>query len=74
MPLSVTPGGSPDVSRCVASQTPDDFTAHLEMHPLKHLLYRIQFQCGVMYIIQILHHPNKPRLQQSPTNRYFINQ
>ncbi len=35
MPLSVTPGGSPDVNGCVASQTPEDFTAHLEMHPLK---------------------------------------
>ena len=34
-------GGSPDVSRCVASQTPEDFTAHLEVHPLKHLLYGI---------------------------------
>jgi hypothetical protein len=33
--LSVTPGGSPDVNGCVASQTPEDFTAHLEMHPLK---------------------------------------
>jgi hypothetical protein len=35
-PLSVTPGGSPDVNGCVASQTPEDFTTHLEMHPLKH--------------------------------------
>ncbi len=35
MPLSVTPGGSLDVNGCVASQTPEDFTAHLEMHPLK---------------------------------------
>jgi hypothetical protein len=24
------------VNGCVASQTPEDFTAHLEMHPLKH--------------------------------------
>ena len=30
--------GSPDVNGCVASQTPEDFTAHMEMHPLKHLL------------------------------------
>jgi len=29
-------GGRPDVNRCVASQTPEDFTAHVEMHPLKH--------------------------------------
>jgi hypothetical protein len=35
MPLSVTPRGSPDVNGCVASQTPEDFPAHLEMHPLK---------------------------------------
>ncbi len=34
-PLSVTPGGSRDVNLCVASQTPEDFTAYLEMHPLK---------------------------------------
>jgi hypothetical protein len=33
--LSVTPGGSPDVNGCVAFQTPEDFTALLEMHPLK---------------------------------------
>ncbi len=35
-PLSVTPGGSPEVIGCVASQIPEDFTALLEMHPLKH--------------------------------------
>ncbi len=35
MPLSVTPGGSPDVNGCVTSQSPEDFTARLEMHPLK---------------------------------------
>ncbi len=55
------------MNRCVASQTPEDFTAHLEMHPLKHILCRIQFQCGVMCINPILHHPNKPRLQELPT-------
>ncbi len=27
---------------CVASQTPEDFTAHLEMHPLTNLLWSIQ--------------------------------
>ena len=32
--MSVTPGGSLDVNGCVASQTPEDFAAHLEMHPL----------------------------------------
>jgi len=30
--------GSPDVNRCVVLQTREDFTAHLEVHPLKHLL------------------------------------
>ncbi len=37
MPLSITPGGSPGVNGSVASQTPEDFTAHPEMHPLKHI-------------------------------------
>ena len=67
-PLSITPGGSPDVNGCVASQTREDFTVHLEMHPLKHLLCGIQcfvkFQRGVMCINPTLHHPNKPRLQE----------
>ncbi len=35
MPLRVPPGGSPDVNGCVASQSSEDFSAHLEMHPLK---------------------------------------
>ncbi len=61
------------VNRCVASHTPEDFTAHLEMHPLKHLLCRIQFQCEVMCIYPILSHPNKPRLQESPTKTYSMN-
>jgi hypothetical protein len=30
-------GGSLDVNASVASQTPEDFTAHLEMHSLKHI-------------------------------------
>jgi hypothetical protein len=34
--IEVTPKGSLDVNGCVASQTPEDFTTHLEMHPLKH--------------------------------------
>ncbi len=36
-PLSITPGGSLVVNGCVTSQTPEDFTAHPEMHPLKHI-------------------------------------
>ena len=68
MPLSVTPGRSTDENRCVAFQTQEDFTAHLEVHPLKHLLCRVQFRCGVMCIIPILHHANEHRLRGSPTN------
>ena len=34
--------GKSRCERCVASQTPEDFIAHLEMHPLKHLLYGIR--------------------------------
>jgi hypothetical protein len=40
--------------------------------PLETPTLQFQFQCGIMYISQILCHPNKPRLQQSPTNRYVI--
>ena len=65
-------------SRCeqmCCFQTLEDFTAHQEMHPLKHLLCSIQFQCGVMCINQIHHHPNEPKLQQSLTNKdYSMNQ
>jgi hypothetical protein len=37
MPLSRTPRGSLEVIGCVASTTIEDFTALLEMHPLKHM-------------------------------------
>jgi hypothetical protein len=37
-PLSRTPGGSLEVIGCVASKTTEDFTAHLEMHPLNHMM------------------------------------
>ena len=37
MPLSRTPGGSLKVIGCVTSKTMEDFTALLEMHPLKHM-------------------------------------
>ena len=43
MPLSITLGGSPDVNRCVASQTPEDFTTHVEMHPLKHHCQQLNY-------------------------------
>jgi hypothetical protein len=36
-PLSEPQGGSLDVKASVASQIPEDFTAHLEMHPLRHI-------------------------------------
>jgi len=35
-------GGRPDVNRCVTSQTPEEFTAHLDMHPLKHHCQHMQ--------------------------------
>ncbi len=35
MPLRIPPGGRSDVNGCVASQSLEDFSAHLEMHPLK---------------------------------------
>jgi hypothetical protein len=37
IPLSKPQGGSPDVIESVASQTPEDFTTHLEMHPLRQI-------------------------------------
>ena len=37
MPLSKPRGGSPDVKASVASKIPEDFTAHLEVHPLRHI-------------------------------------
>jgi hypothetical protein len=36
-PLSEPQGGSLDVKASVASQIPEDFTAHLEIHPLRHI-------------------------------------
>jgi hypothetical protein len=35
--LSRTPGGSLEVIGCVASKTTEDFSALLEMHPMKHM-------------------------------------
>jgi hypothetical protein len=46
MPLSVTPGGIPDVNGSVAFQTLEDFTAHPEMHPLKHIPSLITNLCN----------------------------
>jgi hypothetical protein len=46
MPLSITPGGSLGVNGSVASQTPENFTAHPEMHPLKHIPSLITHLCN----------------------------
>ncbi len=35
-------GGSLDVNASVSSQTPEDFTTHPEMHPLKHIIHFIR--------------------------------
>jgi hypothetical protein len=50
-----TSWGKSDVIGRVASQTPEDFTAHLEMHPLKNLLWSIQRYCQHMgYLKEVL--------------------
>ncbi len=50
-PLSEPLGGSLDVNASVASQTPEDFTAHQEMHPLKHIIHLIPHGATCMSII-----------------------
>ncbi len=51
MPLSKPLGVSLDVNATVASQTPEDFTAHLEMHPLKHIIHLIRHGATCMSLI-----------------------
>jgi hypothetical protein len=46
MPLSITPEIGLVVNGCVASQTPEDFTTHPEMHPLKHIPSLITHRCN----------------------------
>ncbi len=58
MPLSEPQGGSPDVKASVASQIPEDFTTHLEMHPLRHIHHL------AMCTILILHHIKELKLRQ----------
>ena len=50
-PLSKPLGGSLDVNASVASQTPEDFTEHLEMHLLKHIIHLIFHGATCMRLI-----------------------
>ena len=61
-PLSKPLGGSLDVNASVASQTPEDFTAHLEMHTLKHIIHLIRH--GAMCKILTLHLLEEHKLRQ----------
>ena len=40
-PLSEPPGGNLDVIASVASQIPEDFTTHPEMHPPRHIHHTV---------------------------------
>jgi hypothetical protein len=64
-PLSKPIGGSLDVNASVALQTPEDFTAHPEMHPLKHIICHIRQ--GATCVSLILHLLEEPKLRQLPT-------
>ncbi len=50
-PLSKPLGGSLDVNESVASQTPEDFTAHPEIHPLMHIVHLIRHGATCMRLI-----------------------
>ncbi len=67
MPLSKPRGGSPDVKASVAPQIPEDFTAHLEMHPLRHIHHL------AMCTILILHHLKELKLRQVPSESIEMN-
>jgi len=60
-PLSEPQGVSPDVKASVASQIPEDFTAHLEMHPLRHIHHLAT--CTK----EIVHHLEERKLHQVPS-------
>ena len=64
-------GGSLDVNASVASQTPEDFTAHQEMHPLKHIVHLIRH--GAMCKIQTLHLLEEPKLRQLHPDTKSVN-
>ena len=50
-PLSEPLGGSLNMNASVASQTPEELTAHLEMHPLKHIIHIIPHEASCMSLI-----------------------
>ena len=60
-PLSKPLRGSLDVNASVASQTPEDFTAHPEMHSLKHIIHLIRH--GATCISLTLCLLEEPKLQ-----------
>ncbi len=61
-PLSEPQGVSPDVNASVASQIPEDFTAHLEMHSLRHIHH------SAMCTKEILHLLKERKLLQEPSS------
>ena len=65
MPLREPIGRSLEVNAIVASQTPEDFTAHLEMHFLKHIILLIRH--GATFISLTLHLLEEPKLRLLPT-------
>jgi hypothetical protein len=66
-PLSKPRGGSLDVKASVTSQIPEDFTAHLEMHPLRHIHHLAT--CTIL----ILHHLKELKLRQVPSESIKMN-
>ncbi len=66
-PLSKRQGGSPDVKATVASQIPEDFTAHLEMHTLRHIHHLAT--CTIL----ILHHLKELKLRQMRSESIEMN-
>ncbi len=63
--LSKPLGGSLNVNASVASQTLEDFTAHPEMHPLKHIIHLIRH--GATSISLTLRLLEEPKLRLLPT-------
>jgi hypothetical protein len=67
MQLSKPRGGSPDVKASVASKIPEDFTAHLEMHPSRHIHHLAT--CTIL----ILHHLKELKLRQVLSESIEVN-
>ena len=61
-PLSKPLRGSLDVNASVAYQTPEDFTTHPDMHPLKHIIQFIHH--GAMSTILTLRLLEEQKLRQ----------